>query len=95
MFARPVSGSIKWSDIEFLFIALGAEIHEREGLRISILLKRKKIFLRPHPRPTTDKGAVNSIRIWLDSLNFRGKLTARLTPDQHQALAVTALSEGP
>jgi len=44
VFARPVSGSIKWSDIEFLFIALGAEIHEREGSRISILLKRKKSF---------------------------------------------------
>ncbi|MFK3933946.1 type II toxin-antitoxin system HicA family toxin [Pantoea agglomerans] len=72
MFARPVSGSIKWSDIESLFITLGAEVHEREGSRIAVLLKgQKKIFHRPHPRPTTDKGAVNSIRVWLDSLGIR------------------------
>lgn len=72
VFARPVNGSIKWKDIESLFIALGAEVHEREGSRIAVLLKeQKKIFHRPHPRPTTDKGAVNSIRVWLDSLGIR------------------------
>jgi hypothetical protein len=31
IFSRPVSGNIKWRDIEALFIALGAEISEREG----------------------------------------------------------------
>ncbi|QTO55581.1 type II toxin-antitoxin system HicA family toxin [Duffyella gerundensis] len=72
VFARPVSGSIKWSDIESLFIALGAAVHEREGSRIAVLLKgQKKIFHSPHSRPTTDKGAVNSIRVWLDSLGMR------------------------
>ena len=72
VYVRPVSGSIKWSDIESLFISLGSEVHEREGSRIAVLLKgQKKIFHRPHPRPTTDKGAVNSIRIWLDSLGIR------------------------
>ncbi|WP_437217392.1 type II toxin-antitoxin system HicA family toxin [Pectobacterium sp. LFLA-215] len=72
LFSRPVNSSIKWSDIESLFIALGAEIHEREGSRVAVLLKgEKRIFHRPHPRPTTDKGAVNSIRIWLESLGVR------------------------
>ncbi|EAA8369777.1 type II toxin-antitoxin system HicA family toxin [Salmonella enterica] len=69
VFARPVRSSIKWSDIESMLIALGAEIHEREGSRIAVALKgEKKIFHRPHPQPTTDKGAVNSLRIWLESL---------------------------
>lgn len=72
IYARPVSGSVRWADIEALFIALGAEIHEREGSRVAVLLKEeKKIFHRPHPRPTTDKGAVNSVRIWLDSLGVK------------------------
>ncbi len=31
IFNRPVSGSIKWDDIEALFVALGAEVSEREG----------------------------------------------------------------
>ncbi|EGL0769068.1 type II toxin-antitoxin system HicA family toxin [Salmonella enterica subsp. enterica] len=72
VFSRPVSSSIKWSDIEAMFIALGAEVHEREGSRVAVLLRgEKKIFHRPHPRPTTDKGAVNSIRVWLESLGVR------------------------
>ncbi|EDZ5934488.1 type II toxin-antitoxin system HicA family toxin [Salmonella enterica] len=72
VFSLPVSGTIKWSDIESMFIALGAEVHEREGSRVAVLLKgEKKIFHRPHPRPTTDKGAVNSIRIWLESLGVK------------------------
>ncbi|EEC0687306.1 type II toxin-antitoxin system HicA family toxin [Salmonella enterica subsp. enterica] len=72
VFSRPVSSSIKWSDIEAMFIALGAEVHEREGSRVAVLLRgEKKIFHRPHPRPSTDKGAVNSIRIWLESLGVK------------------------
>ena len=31
IFHHPVSGNIKWNDIESLFIELGAEISEREG----------------------------------------------------------------
>lgn len=67
IFTCPVSGTIKWADIESLLIAPGAEVHEREGSRIAVLLNgEKRIFHRPHPRPITDKGAVNSIRRWLE-----------------------------
>ena len=67
IFSRPVSGSIKWNEIEFLFIALGAEISEREGSRIGVrLFGDRRVFHRPHPSPDTDKGAVSSIRNWLN-----------------------------
>jgi hypothetical protein len=67
IFSRPVSGSIKWADIEALFIELGAEISEREGSRVGIrLFGDRRVFHRPHPTPDTDKGAVESIRKWLD-----------------------------
>lgn len=63
IFKKPVSGNIQWSDIESLFIALGAEISERAGSRIAIVLFNEvRIFHRPHPSPNTDKGAVASIR---------------------------------
>ena len=66
IFLRPVSGNIKWKNIEALFIALGAELTEREGSRIEVFLFNEvRIFHRPHPRPDTDKGAVSSIREWL------------------------------
>ena len=67
IFSRPVSSNIKWRDIETLFIALGAEVSEREGSRVAVVLfDEVKIFHRPHPMPTTDKGAVSSIRKWLE-----------------------------
>ena len=68
IFRRPVSGSIKWDDIEAMLVALGAEVSEREGSRVAaVLFNEVKIFHRPHPTPDTDKGAVSSIRKWLES----------------------------
>ncbi len=67
IFARPVSGNIKWKDIEALFLELGAEISEREGARVGVkLFGEIQVFHRPHPSPDTDKGAIASIRKWLE-----------------------------
>jgi HicA toxin of bacterial toxin-antitoxin, len=66
IFARPVSGNIKWREIEALFIELGGELSEREGSRVEVFLFNEvRVFHRPHPRPDTDKGAASSIREWL------------------------------
>jgi len=68
IFNRPISGNIKWNDIEALFVALGAEVSEREGSRVAVVLFNEvRVFHRPHPAPVTDKGAVLSIRKWLES----------------------------
>ncbi len=67
LFAHPVSANIKWRDIEALLKELGAEISEREGSRVAVVLfSEVRVFHRPHPGPATDKGAVASIRDWLD-----------------------------
>lgn len=67
IYARPVSANVRWSDIEALFNELGAEIAEREGSRVEVFLFGVvRVFHRPHPSPDTDKGAVASIRKWLD-----------------------------
>jgi len=67
IFSRPVSGTIKWNDIESLLKALGADISEREGSRVGIkLFGEVQVFHRPHPSPDTDKGAVSSVRKWLE-----------------------------
>jgi hypothetical protein len=68
IFARPVSGSIKWRDIESLLVDFGAKVSEREGSRIGVkLFGEVRVFHRPHPSPDTDKGAVESIRKWLEN----------------------------
>jgi hypothetical protein len=67
IFSRPTSANIQWRDIEALFIELGAEVEERAGSRVSVFLfEEVRIFHRPHPSPNTDKGAVASIRKWLE-----------------------------
>ena len=67
IFARPTSANVQWRDIEALFIELGAEVSEREGSREAVVLFAEvRIFHRPHPSPNSDKGAVASIRKWLE-----------------------------
>jgi hypothetical protein len=67
IFHRPVSGNIKWKDIESLLLSLGAETVEREGSRLEVyLFGVVRVFHRPHPSPDTDKGAVTAIRKWLE-----------------------------
>lgn len=67
IYSRPASGNVRWSDIEALFVELGGQVAEREGSRVLVrLFNDRRVFHRPHPEPTTDKGAVESIRKWLE-----------------------------
>lgn len=67
IFARPVSANVQWRDIEALLVELGAEVTEREGSRVAVgLFGEVRVFHRLHPSPNTDKGAVASIRKWLE-----------------------------
>ncbi len=67
IFAHPTSANVQWKDIEALFGELGAEISEREGSRVAVVLfSEVRVFHRPHPSPNTDKGAIASIRKWLE-----------------------------
>jgi hypothetical protein len=68
----PAIGSIRWSDIEALLLALGAEVTECAGSRVGVyLFGEVRVFHRPHPSPDTDKGAVASPRKWLNSHGVR------------------------
>lgn len=68
LFARPVSGTIRWDEIEALFVELGAKVEERTGSRVGVVpFGEVRVFHRPHPSPETDKSAVASIRRWLES----------------------------
>lgn len=67
VFAHPTSANVQWEDIEALFRELGADVSEREGSRVAIVLfSEVRVFHRPHPSPNADKGAVASVRKWLE-----------------------------
>lgn len=72
IFAKPTQSGIVWSDIESMLIALGAEITEGNGSRVRIALNgRRAVFHRPHPRKEADKGAIASMRRFLQEVGVR------------------------
>jgi len=68
VYKKPVPSGIPWADIENLFRSLGAEILEGSGSRVRVKLNEvRAVFHRPHPERTTDKGAVASVRRFLEN----------------------------
>lgn len=77
IFHKPVLSNVKWSDVETLFTSLGAHVEEGRGSRIRVFLNdRVSVLHRPHPRKETDKGALNSVREFLEA--------AGVTPQEEQ-----------
>jgi len=72
IFEKPERANIAWRDIETLFIALGAEVSEGSGSRVRVALKDvRAVFHRPHPRKETNKGAVKSVRRFLEAAGVK------------------------
>ena len=67
-----MKADITWSDIEALFSALGAKISEGNGSRVRVELNGERaVFHRPHPESNTDKGAVKSVRRFLENAEVK------------------------
>ena len=72
IFKDPVLSSILWSDIKALLLALGAELSEGRGSRVRVFLRGvRAVFHRPHPAKETDRGAVRSMRRFLQEAGVR------------------------
>lgn len=66
VFGRPTCAHIRWSDIESLFRAAGAEVSEGAGSRVRIKLGTQvKTFHRPHPGNEARRYAVEAVRDFL------------------------------
>ncbi len=68
IFKIPVQSGVKWTDVEVLLVNLGAHISEGNGSRVRLVLNNvKAVFHRPHPRKEIDKGALVSVRRFLEN----------------------------
>lgn len=66
IFAEPTPADLRWSEIEALLRAAGAEINEGAGSRVRIVLSGvRAVFHRPHPSPFTRRGLVRAVRDFL------------------------------
>ena len=72
IYDKPERADIAWRDIESLFIVLGAEVSEGRGSRVRVALQDvRAVFHRPHPQKETDKGAVKSVRRFLQEAGVK------------------------
>ena len=68
IFKNPVQSNVLWKDCAKLLEALGADISEGSGSRVRIHLNSvKAVFHRPHPQKEVDKGALVSLRKFLEN----------------------------
>ncbi len=68
IFEEPTRADLSWARIEKLFVALGAELSEGHGSRIRIYLNgTRAVFHRPRPRKEVGKGALRSVRRFLEA----------------------------
>ena len=64
----PIPSNIKWTDIESLFKALDAKVSQGRGSRVRVSLNGvKAVFHEPHPEKETNKGAVRSVKEFLEN----------------------------
>jgi hypothetical protein len=69
IFTKPTSPSIVFSDIEALLVALGGQVHEREGSRVKITIKGEQWRChRPHPGKEAKRYQVEEIRELLERI---------------------------
>jgi hypothetical protein len=76
IFAVPVRPGVERAEIEAVFTACGGVPEEARGSRVCVEINGVVAhFHRPHPQPDTDKGAVKSVRRFLEN--------AGVTPHKH------------
>jgi len=72
IFEKPECSDISWIDIESIFTALGADISEGKGSRVRVVLNGvRAVFHRPHPNRITNKGAIRSVRRFLQEAGVK------------------------
>jgi hypothetical protein len=74
IFAEPTLADLRWSEIEALLQAVGAEISEEAGSRVRVALAGvRAVFHRPHPSPEIGRGLVRAVRDFLAAAGVEPK----------------------
>jgi hypothetical protein len=68
IFTSPTPNTIRWNEVESLLEAIGAELDERAGSRVAIMIQgRVNVIHKPHPRPTMNRATVRDIKRLLEA----------------------------
>jgi len=66
MVGQPPKPALTFLALDIAIVGCGGSVQEREGSRVAMVLNSVRAnFHRPHPKPTTKKGAVDAVRLFL------------------------------
>lgn len=70
IFETPTRSDISWTDVESLFLSLGAIVQQGKGSRVRVALNGvKAVFHEPHPQKEVSKSTIKDIREFLTNAN--------------------------
>jgi len=72
IFTLPVNGNLEWRKVESLLLALGAEMVEGSGSRVTFFLNGKRAdFHRPHPGNEALRYRIKATREFLEQAGVK------------------------
>lgn len=81
IFKSPVQSNVFWKDIESLMKHLNSKVVQGRGSRVRFSLNGvHATFHKPHPGKETDKGALVSVRTFLERAGVKPCLDIKDTP---------------
>jgi len=67
VFSTPINGNMEWRKIEALLVALGAQLIEGDGSRVTFLLNGRRADIhRPHPGKEALLYRIKAVRKFLE-----------------------------
>ena len=72
VFEKPAPTDVRWDDVESLLRGLGADLIERRGSRVAIVMNREVMLVqRPHPKPLTVRATVHDVAAFLKAVGVK------------------------
>jgi len=72
IYEKPTRCDVSWRDVESLFKAIGSDVVEGEGSRISIVFNKRILNIhKPHPSSEMKKYAVEKVRDFLNIIGVK------------------------
>ena len=72
IYEKPTRCDVSWRNVESLFRAIGLDIFEGEGARVSVVFNKRVLNIhKPHPSGNLKKYVVEKVRDFLNSIGVK------------------------
>ena len=72
IYEKPTRCDVSWRNVESLFRAIGSDVFEGEGSRVSVVFNRRVLDIhKPHPSGQLKKYAVEKVRGFLNIIGVK------------------------